>query len=392
MSKNFPKHNNMKYKARKLRKKTNKQLKVLLRENSVQGRSKMNNKDSMIKGLLKIKKYNENFKNTLLSREEQIESMNRMLKPALVAYAKRFGIKSSGTKAQIIERLTVSEDDFDDANEEERFTLVDENFGNRYHDELTPMRKDYDIYFNDLKKPLEKKLKEIIQELGSVKISFSATFIFYDKEGEEIILTRHMNAISYNKRSTVDANVVEAYFKTLIETHNSRSDLVYISTDNFEFTVVEVNARRGGTFIKLPQVISLKKAVLNIDNSEKFTSECALLCILAHLHPQKKNALRVSKYEKYMDEIKTGNLTFPLDVQDIPKLEHLNDFGLRAFECNDVGKISTLCKSNKTNQIEESKIVNLLYYKGHYTLIRNMSRLFADNNNNNTPSTFVHFV
>ncbi|VVC46467.1 Hypothetical protein CINCED_3A007881 [Cinara cedri] len=59
------------------------------------------------------------------------------------------------------------------------------------------------------------------------------------------------------------------------------------------------NPLRGASYIKLPKIISVKKAITNIKNKD---NKCFLWSILAALHPQDKNSETISKYKEWENE------------------------------------------------------------------------------------------
>ncbi|VVC46441.1 Ribonuclease H-like domain [Cinara cedri] len=68
------------------------------------------------------------------------------------------------------------------------------------------------------------------------------------------------------------------------------------------------NPLRGASYIKLPKIISDKKAIINIKNKD---NKCFLwsALVLAALHPQHKHAYRVSKYKEWENEFNEKSLT-----------------------------------------------------------------------------------
>src|SRR5690606_22029463 len=77
---------------------------------------------------------------------------------------------------------------------------------------------------------------------------------------------------------------------------------------------------KRGEYIKLPPYIAHKKAVINIKNND---NKCFKWCILAHLHPVKKNAERVWHYKPHENELKDDGITYPMQISDIDKFEKM---------------------------------------------------------------------
>jgi hypothetical protein len=70
----------------------------------------------------------------------------------------------------------------------------------------------------------------------------------------------------------------------------------------------------------LPKFIKDKKAVINIKNSDNV---CFRWCILRAFHPVNKNAERISGLKNKISTLNWGNMTFPVKIIDIDKLETL---------------------------------------------------------------------
>src|SRR5690606_14876789 len=115
--------------------------------------------------------------------------------------------------------------------------------------------------------------------------------------------------------------------------------------------------------------------VINIKNDD---NKCFKWCILAHLHPVKKNAERVWHYKPHENELKDDGITYPMQISDIDKFEKMNNLKINVFQYDEKEGILPLrCK-----HIENP--INLLYLKegekSHYCLIKNFSRLMGDQN------------
>ena len=132
----------------------------------------------------------------------------------------------------------------------------------------------------------------------------------------------------------------------------------------------------------LPDYISNKKAIINIQNTDMF---CFKWCVLAHLHPVVQNRECVSNYKKYENDLNFKGITFPMSVLDIPKFEKLNNISVTVicFEGSDKkGSFGIAYRS----QSKRENHVNLLLLSndtsGHYCLITSMSRLLKSYKNN----------
>ena len=88
-----------------------------------------------------------------------------------------------------------------------------------------------------------------------------------------------------------------------------------------EIHTVEYNPTKGSSYIPLPDWISNKKAIVNIENKDE---KCFLWCILRYLHPRERDEERLTGLKKYEFSLNTKGITFPMKLKDITKFEKLN--------------------------------------------------------------------
>ena len=142
-----------------------------------------------------------------------------------------------------------------------------------------------------------------------------------------------------------------------------------------QINVVEYKPAKGSSYIDLPPWIKSKKAIINMKNKDEM---CFIWCILRYLHPKPRDNERVADLKKYLNELNTKGIVFPMCVTDINKFEKLNpNFpGITVFSVE--GKaIYPVKLSNKS--CEET--IDLFLFekdgKTHYSLIKNLHRLIA---------------
>ena len=91
--------------------------------------------------------------------------------------------------------------------------------------------------------------------------------------------------------------------------------------EKLEIHTVEYNPTKGSSYIPLPDWISNKKAIVNIQNKDE---KCFLWCILRYLHPKERDEERLTGLKKYEFSLNTKGITFPMKLKDITKFEKLN--------------------------------------------------------------------
>ena len=85
---------------------------------------------------------------------------------------------------------------------------------------------------------------------------------------------------------------------------------------------------KGSSYIELPKEILIKKAHVNVQNKYY---QCFKWSILPALHPQEKDANRVSKYTKFNDELNFNGIEFPISLKQISKFENQNYVSINVY-------------------------------------------------------------
>ena len=100
------------------------------------------------------------------------------------------------------------------------------------------------------------------------------------------------------------------------------SGWVLHSIEGLDLHTVKYIPLNGSSYIKLPNNLVRKKAIINIKNED---DECFKWCVTRALNPVVKNAERVTKVlREQAKKLNWGGLKFPLTVKDIHRFEILN--------------------------------------------------------------------
>ena len=143
--------------------------------------------------------------------------------------------------------------------------------------------------------------------------------------------------------------------------------------EKLEIHTAEYNPTKGSSYIPLPDWISNKKAIVNIENKDE---KCFLWCILRYLHPKERDEERLTGLKKYEFSLNTKGITFPMKLKDISKFEKLNPElpGISVFS-NDNMIIYPLRMADR----DCKNTIDLFLYEedgnSHYTLIKDFNRL-----------------
>ena len=159
---------------------------------------------------------------------------------------------------------------------------------------------------------------------------------------------------------------IEAYQQT-------GSSWYFKEVDKLEIHTVEYNPTKGSSYIPLPDWISNKKAIVNIENKDE---KCFLWCILRYLHPREDNDSRLTDLKKYENSLNTKGISFPMKLRDISKFEKLNPSlpGINVFSVN-----NNIFYPLRMAERDCLNTIDLFLYEedgvSHYTLIKNFHRL-----------------
>ena len=158
--------------------------------------------------------------------------------------------------------------------------------------------------------------------------------------------------------------------------------------DKLEIHTVEYNPTKGSSYIPLPDWISNKKAIVNIENKDE---KCFLWCILRYLHPRDRDEERLTDLKNYENSLNTKGITFPMKLKDISKFEKLNPGlpGINVFSVNESDNFYPL------KMVEKDCIntIDLFLYEkdcvSHYSLIKNFTRLIKSQKTKSKEKIFI---
>ena len=162
------------------------------------------------------------------------------------------------------------------------------------------------------------------------------------------------------------------------------SGWVVVSVDNLTVHLCPYQPIKAACYKPLPAELVKKRAILNIKNKD---NRCFEWSILAQLHPvhYKDNANDVRKYEQYTGELDFTGLTFPVAIDQISIFEARNNVSINCYGFNDEKKlVEVLHVTSAPKDVH----VNLMLYRGHYSLIRNLDRLLSSQNRHRGRSFF----
>ena len=156
------------------------------------------------------------------------------------------------------------------------------------------------------------------------------------------------------------------------------SNWLFDSIIALEVHTVKYEPLRGSSYIKLPDVLAKKKAIINMKNKD---DECFKWCVTRALNPVTRDGERITKIlRKQSEKLDWSGITFPLELKNIDRFEKQNEtisVNVYGYE----GRVYPLKISDYVYQPDRIHHVNLLLIfdgeKKHYCLIKSMSRLLS---------------
>ena len=187
-----------------------------------------------------------------------------------------------------------------------------------------------------------------------------------------------------NLKSTDVEKLIDKCVKKIIDDleafQKNGSGWYFNEVVQLEIHTVEFNPTKGSSYIPLPDWITNKKAIVNIQNKDE---KCFFWCILRYLYPREDNDALLTDLKKYEFSLNTKGITFPMKLKHISKCEKLNPSlpGIDVFSVNDNKKFCPLRMAEK----DCLNTIDLFFYEedgvSHYSLIKNFTRLVKTQKN-----------
>ncbi|XP_071056136.1 uncharacterized protein [Onthophagus taurus] len=222
-----------------------------------------------------------------------------------------------------------------------------------------------------------------------VQIEFFANYVkaAYDENGDEDVLMSEKNFNCKFQVVSVGTDLHEVYVgmcrEILAQSEEFQerdSGWAFFSVSHLLLNINKFEPIPGSSYIRLPQVIAEKHACVNIKNYED--DACLSWCLTAALHPANHSRDRTTSYPHYSQVLNLQGITFPITLKDIINVEKLNNLSINVYELisSSSGKYTVEGPIYFTRQRRDIHI-NLLYLyengKGHFVLIKNLSRLIS---------------
>ena len=213
--------------------------------------------------------------------------------------------------------------------------------------------------------------KFINQYKFKYQLSFILIFYKFEEDGDirkeaEMVITLNMtNSLTQSEIDNVKIQWnVEARKQNL---EMKKSGWIFQRVNSMTISFYNTGNMDGSSYVKKPLRSS---AIVNIKNSDKY---CFLWSILAKLYPSENNPDRVSNDEPYFNKlnIEAFDFTNGFKCSDMYRFDRLNNLSINIYELNfDQNKHKLIPIEISKN--ETDKIFDLLIYKNHYVLIKEL--------------------
>ncbi|PFX14747.1 hypothetical protein AWC38_SpisGene21073 [Stylophora pistillata] len=200
--------------------------------------------------------------------------------------------------------------------------------------------------------------------------------------GETVLELVYFNSSTKNvfqetDREELYQECVDKMMESLAAFTRNGSGWVVHSVEGLDLHTVKYTPLKGSSYIKLPNFLADKKAIINMKNKD---NECFKWCVTRALNPVKKDQERISKtLREQAKKLVWDGIKFPMEVKKIYRFETLNP-GIAVNVYMYDGGLNPL----RVSKVESSKIhIDLLLItsekseKKHYCLIKSLSRLIS---------------
>nr|XP_015923625.2 uncharacterized protein LOC107451906 [Parasteatoda tepidariorum] len=263
---------------------------------------------------------------------------------------------------------------------------------------IKSIRLNNDDNFTDIGDYLESKRKAFLEliseELEKTNLKVNVLLMcLYDKLSSGGVVTEEKNFKTRNCIIVPSTDLNEVFDnkkdKLLAESSEfeekdsgwTLSKILYL-----EVRINKYNPLHGSTFIKLPEFIEKKKAVINVRNND---SKCFMWSVLAALHPQIDNAHRVEKYATFVNELDFSGLEFPIKLQDVFKFENKNNISINVYGFNVKNIFYPLYITKKEKEVHIDLLFITSLTTSHYCYVKNLSRLLTSQYSSHDGKKFI---
>ena len=233
---------------------------------------------------------------------------------------------------------------------------------------------------------VKSRVIDLIKSKGSIKVKLILTVKFIKENPATGNIDINIWYFYTNVEIVTEAtDISELYdtmankiFESIQNFHNRGSGWQFDRVEHLDINIVPYNPLSASSYIKLPDKLASKKAIINVKNEKDH--ECFKWAVTSAVFPADKNAEILSKQmiedSKKFDWI---GIEFPVSLKQIDRFEKQNHYAINVFGYKSEVYPLRISKKNK-------QVINLLLIANeetnHYCWIKNMSRLISKQVNN----------
>ena len=179
-------------------------------------------------------------------------------------------------------------------------------------------------------------LKDHFQLKYPVKAFFTSWIVYQKptpKNRDHIVeemFTAHDSVTLLNKGDV--GKLLQTLHNVTEEVTLKGSGWSFVELKKLTLNTAKYQPLKASSFIDLPEHIKKKRAIINVQNKDK---KCFMWSLLSKKFPVKTNSNRVKSYKDHVDYFKFKDITFPVKINDIPRIEALNDITVNVYTFDD---------------------------------------------------------
>ena len=172
---------------------------------------------------------------------------------------------------------------------------------------------------------------------------------------------QYHSRIELNLEATDEDELYETMIDTIehkIQKHEAEeSGWGFHSVAKLEMNTVAYKPLGGGSYIKLPKEIAVKKAVINMKNTND--DKCFLWSVLRGLNPVESNNDRIDdKLKSKINTVNMGDIHYPVTPKDVSKFEKLNpDIAVSVYAYDESYSVGPLRISKHVDRLYKIKLL-----------------------------------
>ena len=194
----------------------------------------------------------------------------------------------------------------------------------------------------------------------------------------EILTENDIESALTNIKQNIDEN-----FEKLSK--NSRDQFLCFKKLEINIFKYQALKKRGGSYIELPNSLQ-RQGLINIKNEDNY---CFIWSYIRYLNPVNKNPNRITKSDKDLfnniyEKLKYFDFPLKINKNNIKKIENISEINICILSADENNNVIPMFSSENNYKND----INLLYYKDHICLIKDLNKYLHRNNKNNNKKYF----